>query len=311
MKKKRTYTVVLTHDIDHLVLRNYSLFSREVGSFIKNCIFSNLLKLLKNDIIVFNYVKSFIAGITFPLVKMGLFKDPMEKCLEQIIKIEKEYNVRSTFYFIPFKDKNGFVKKGTEAPENRGTKYNVLDYKGRLVYLDKNGWEVGIHGINAHIDAREAKKELMVFKEMLPDKKNFGVRIHWLYLPDDLWKNLNEAGFFYDTTYGSNKLIGFRENRLYPFKKDGIWVLPLNIQDGTLLAKWNKNLSQKQSWKEIEKIMNIAKEKNAILTILWHNASFGPPRYWGDVYKKIIEKGKKDGAQFLTALEAIEAETQD
>jgi peptidoglycan/xylan/chitin deacetylase (PgdA/CDA1 family) len=301
-----SYKIVLTHDVDHLALRNVPLLSRKTGSFIKQCVFSNLKKFLKNEINGFTYIKSLLAVLSLPPVKAGWFEDPMARCLRRILEMEKQYGVRSTFYFIPFMRTPGLECQGVPASQYRGADYDVRDYGDLLLGLEQNGWEVGIHGINAHIGANEAAEELQVFQALLPGKKKWGMRVHWLYQPGDLWKNLKKAGYYYDTTFGSNEETGFKDQCFHPFKKDGLWVLPLNIQDGALLAGWHKNLSPARAWEEIRALMDTAKEKQAVLTILWHNASFGPPRYWDGVYRKIIEKGLDDGAEFLTALQAVE-----
>jgi len=302
---KNNYTLVLTHDVDFLSLKNYSVLSKTTLKFTKDCIFTNMFRLLKGDIHVFTYLKSLFWGISYPFIKLGWIKDPWEKSVEDILKIEKKYGVKSTFFFIPFENKHGFFEKNIPAPQRRKAKYDVNKYKHLLKKLEKEGWEVGIHGINAHLNGDEARKELIVFKEILPQKDKWGVRVHWLYQPSHLWMNLKETGYYYDSTFGSNEEIGFKDNRYVPFKKDGIWVLPTNIQDTTLLSKWRKNLSYKMAWDEIKKILELAKEKNAVVTIIWHNISFGPPRYWGSLYEKIIEKGKKDKANFVKAIDVL------
>lgn len=308
MKKENPYTIVLTHDVDHISLRNYPLLSRFGMAFVKNALFTNFIKLLKGHIGLWTYIKAVFWGFAFPAVKMGLVKDPFEDCFQRILKIEEEYNVRSTFYFIPFKGTPGLKEKGEPASIHRAAAYDVSQYNDLLVSLEARGWEVGIHGLNAHIGVGEAAEELKVFKTMLPSKAKWGIRMHWLYHNHRLWKTLKDAGYYYDTTFGSNEEIGFKENRYRPFQKDGVWILPLNIQDGALLAGWHGDLSLSRAWEEIKPVLHTAKETGAVVTVLWHNASFGPPRYWEPLYRKIIEEGKKDGARFLTALQAVESQ---
>lgn len=311
MNKENTYTIVLTHDVDHLSLRDYPLLSRYGMAFVKNALFANFTDLLRGHIGIGTYIKSVLWGFALPAVKIGLVKDPMEQCFQRIQEIEEEYGVRSTFYFIPYKGRPGLEKEGVTASVHRAAAYDVTRYKDLLVSLEARGWEVGIHGLNAHIGVGEAVEELGVFKKLLPSKEKWGIRMHWLYQPPELWKHLKEAGYYYDTTFGSNREVGFMEGRYHPFKRDGLWVLPLNIQDGALLAKWNQNLSQRRAWEVIEPLLESAKEKRAVVTVLWHNASFGPPRFWEALYRRIIEKGKKDGALFLTALQAVEKVNAD
>ncbi len=301
-----SYTIVLTHDIDHLAQRNVPLFSRATGSYLKRNIFSNFGRWTGGHIDAGHYLRSLGAVASLPLVKAGLMADPLRKCLDRILNIEDHYGVKSTFYFIPFKGTAGIDDTGVPAPVHRGCDYNVRDYGELLRELDANGWEIGIHGIDAHLGVEEAKKELAIFKEMLPHKEQWGMRIHWLYQPPELWKTLKVAGFVYDATFGSNSETGFYENHYTPFTRDGLRVLPLTIQDGTLLAHWRGGLSPEASWSRIREILDEAKEKKGVVTILWHNASFGAPRFWDGLYRRIIEAGKTDGANFMTGLEAVE-----
>lgn len=303
----KNYTLVLTHDVDFLCLRNYKFFSKTSLKFIKDCLFINMVRVVKKDMNIFDYCQSFLWGLSYPAVQLGIIPDPWEINIKRIRKLEKKYRVRSTFFFIPYKNKAGFINEHLPAPQRRQAKYDIQDYKELLKCLEINGWEVGIHGINAHINSTDAAKELSVFKNILQDKKKWGIRMHWLYQTPQLWRNLKKAGYYYDATYGSNEEIFFDENKYDLFKKDGIWILPLNIQDGTLLAKWRKNLSQKNAWFEIEKLLDFAKKRSAVVTVLWHNSSFGPPCYWGKVYEKILKKAKQDNADIKRAVDAVDS----
>lgn len=301
-----SYTIVLTHDMDHLALRNVPFFSRASGSYLKRNVYSNFLRWTGGHIGAGRYLRSLAAAAALPLVKTGLAADPLRKCLDRILDIENHYRVKSTFYFIPFKDTAGFEEPGVPAPRSRGCDYDVRNYKELLTELDANGWEIGIHGIDAHLGKDEAQNELALFQSLLPNKQKWGMRVHWLYQPPNLWKVLKEAGYFYDATFGSNDDTGFIEDRYLPFTRDGLRVLPLTIQDGSLLAHWHSELSPEKAWSRIREILDTAKEKGAVVTILWHNASFGAPRFWDGLYRRIIEAGKEDGATFLTALQAVE-----
>ena len=306
MKNDAPYTLVLTHDVDHLFIRHMPFFSKTAGSFIKRCMFSNLARWLKKDLTFREYLRSFFTGLLFPLIKIGMIPDPWEKSLDLILGIEKKYDVRSTFYFIPFYRTQGFIDDHTPAPERRGTDYDVRELRNKLEYLEENGWEVGIHGINAHLSVDKAAEELAVFKTMLPGKQKWGLRIHWLYQPPELWENLRNAGYNYDATFGSNDDVGFMEEKYHPFEKSGLAVLPLNIQDGSLLAHWHQSLTMDQAWERVKEILETARKHKAVVTILWHNVSFTYPRCWQNLYTRIIEQGKADGARFMTAIEAVE-----
>lgn len=301
--KKYPYTLILTHDVDHLSLRSYPVFSKTTLSFFKRCLWNNLLRTFKKDIRFKNYLDSIKWCILYPFIKLGIVDDPWEKAIFDIVSLEKKYSAYSTLFFIPFPNMPGYIKQGLQAPKGRAAMYDIREYKKLLHKLELEGWEVGVHGINAHISIENAREELNVIKKLLPQKEKIGIRMHWLYQTDDLWKNLREAGFHYDATLGSNDKVGFSNGEYKLIKRDNLWVIPLNIQDGTLLGHWRKGLSIKNAWIEIEKVLNIAKEKNAVVTILWHTNVFGVYNYWGDVYQKILQKAQSDGARIMKCID--------
>lgn len=299
-----SYTLILTHDVDHLSLRSYPLFSKSTISFLKRCIWNNLIRVIKGDLTLRKYLDSIKWCILYPCTKLGLCPDPWEKAINDILKIEEKYGARSTFFFIPFKDKSGHIKEGIPA-KGREAKYDVRDYRYLLNEVESNGWEVGVHGIDAHISVKSAREELDVIKNILPFKEKIGIRMHWLYQPEALWKNLEESGYYYDATFGSNDEIGFPDNRYRPIKKDGIWIIPLTVQDVTLLGHWHKGLSIKNAWIEIDKVLNIAKIENAVVTVSWHTNVFGVYNYWGELYEKILQKAITDGAKVMKCIDII------
>lgn len=304
LPKNKNYTVILTHDVDHVSLKSYPVLSKSTLSFFKRCLLNNLIRMIKGEITFGKYLDSMKWCLLYPFVKLGIVKDPWEKAIYDITTMEKKYGVQSTFFFIPFKDKPGHIKEGIPAT-GREAKYDVRDYKDLLCELEANGWEVGVHGIDAHISLKSAREELGVIKSLLPDKEKIGVRMHWLYQSESLWKNLKEAGYYYDATFGSNDEVGFPDGKYQPFKKDNLWVIPLNIQDGTLLGDWHKGLSIKDAWSEIEKVLNIAKKEDAVVTILWHTNIFGVYNYWGELYEKILQKAKSDSAKVMKCIDVI------
>jgi peptidoglycan/xylan/chitin deacetylase (PgdA/CDA1 family) len=300
-----SYTIVLTHDVDFLSLRSYPLFSRVALSFVKECLAGNLVRLFRRELAFRTYLRSFFWGLGLPFIKLGIIRDPWEKSIDRIMNLERRYGVKSTFFFIPFKNQPGHLDIGQKAPQGRAAQYQLEDYKKMLISLEKQGWEVGVHGLNAHLATEEASRELRPFRDILSSKKRWGMRMHWLYRSPRLESHLKNAGYYYDSTFGSNEAVGFPEGHEQPFQKDDFWVLPMNIQDVTLLARWRKNLPPKRAWAEIESLLDQAKIKRAVVTVLWHNNSFGPPRFWEDIYERILQKGGADGAGFKRAIDAF------
>lgn len=305
MNSKARYTLVLTHDIDFISLRKHPVFSNVTLEFFKQCLWVNFLRTLRGDLQFIQYLDSLRWCAVYPLVKLGLHPDPWERSMDDILNIETRRGVKSTFFFIPFANHHGHIREGIPA-KGRAIKYDVREHGELLQKLERDGWEIGVHGLDAHISVEDARKELEVIKSLLPDKKDFGIRMHWLFQSEKLWNNLKEAGYYYDATFGSNDKVGFPEGQYVPFKKDGIWVLPVNIQEGTLLGYWSKGAPAYDPWEMVESILAKAKEKEAVVTILWHNNAFGVYHYHGYLYEKIIQKAQTDGARICRCIDVFE-----
>jgi len=307
---KKNYILVLTHDIDSLSWKEFPLNYQRVLYPFTTAFIKNAYRLFSGHISGSDYMKSlrftFFDGI---LSRFKLVNDSWQNSIDIILNIERKYDVKSTFFFIPFCRVPGHTPDGDIAPSKRACYYNVLDYISLLQSLEEEGWEVGIHGIDAYLNIESAKGELDIFKRILPLKKKFGIRIHWLYhRGEESWKIFEKAGYLYDATFGWNDKIGFPDSRYKPFVPNcsgELHVLPLNIQDNVLLRSDRHNLSPPKAWKEVEKVFTIAREKHAVITVLWHNTSFVAPRHWGWLYEKMIQQARDDDALIVNACEAI------
>ena len=309
-KLEAPYTLVLTHDIDVLSIREIPLSSRTFWGFAYRCLVVNSRRVLSRRLSLREYSDSLRQVLFLPLIKLGLAPDPWGKGLKVILEIEKRFGVHSTFFFIPFSKRPGHTPEGEPAPTNREAHYRLSEYQALLQQLERDGWEVGVHGIDAYLDLESAKAELETIRILIPERHKIGIRMHWLYhRGEETWKLLDEAGYAYDGTFGWNDRIGFPGERYGPFKPKGVKnlaVLPLNIQDGTLLGEWHQFLSHAEAWQQVKQTLEKAREHRAIVTVLWHNNSFVAPRYWGWLYEKIIEKAKEDGAHICRAIDVVD-----
>ena len=120
-----SYMVALTHDVDITSVKERSWFS--VGYAIYNSFLN----------------RDFTGGMEILLAKTfkkSFAKDPWD-CFEMWMRIENEMGIKSSFYFIPFKD-----IAGIDAPKIREAKYDLDE--GLIKRLVEGGWEVGVHGID-------------------------------------------------------------------------------------------------------------------------------------------------------------------
>ena len=285
-----SYMVALTHDVDITSVKERSWLS--VGYAIYNCflnrVFRDGIKILmaKAKAKSFNFKKSFM-------------KDPWN-CFEEWLRIENEMGVKSSFYFIPFKD-----VAGIDAPKIREAKYDLDE--GLIRRLVEGGWEVGVHGIDNWKSIEKGEEELERISKLTDTK--VGTRIHWLFFDKDTWKRLDKAGYYYDTSFGYNEDVGFRAGTLQVYQPGDVKnlvELPLNIQDGSLFRRKYLNLSEEEAKKRCDEIFGYAKKYGGVITLLWHQVSLAAPHNWGEFYRYLVEKGLKEGAWVTRAIDVVD-----
>jgi peptidoglycan/xylan/chitin deacetylase (PgdA/CDA1 family) len=296
------YTVVLTHDLDLLSLRELPWRSRILWGMIYRCTCLNLAKALKRNLPLRKFLSGILFALKLPAVRLGIGRDPVDQATDEMIELERRLGVRSTLYAIPFGWKAGFKPDGASAPASRACYYELARYGDWLKTLEADGWEIGLHSLDGYSKPSLARAEKRKLQEIL-GHDGFGVRVHWLYHGGDRsYQIFHDVGFSYDSTPGWNEKVGWPGGRKHPWKHaSGIWVLPLNIQDGALLTEAGMNLSELKAKRVIAEMFEEAKSVNGVVTVLWHNHSFGAPRQWGDLYDWLIRRCLSDGAKIMTA----------
>ena len=275
------YTVALTHDVDITSVKERRWIS--VGY----AVYTSLLD------------SNLIDGMNILLAKFGFVKDPWNR-FEEWTSIEEEMGVRSSFYFIPFKN-----VAGTDAPKIREAKYELDG--GLIKKLMRGGWEVGVHGIDNWKSVTKGEAESEKISELT--KSKVGTRVHWLFFDGETWKRLDGAGYYYDTSFGYNEDVGFRAGTLQMYQPRGVEnlvELPLIIQDGSLFRRNYLNLSEDDAKKRCEEIFDYAKRYGGAITLLWHQISLAAPHNWGDFYRFLVENGLKEGAWVTRAVDIVD-----
>ncbi|MEO0081663.1 MAG: hypothetical protein ABIL25_05135 [candidate division WOR-3 bacterium] len=304
------YTLVLTHDVDRLSLRSMPLLGREQLALLRALLLGNLLRWLRGRLDIWDYLWSLVVAVSLPLVLLRLVPDPLERSIELVTTLEDDYGARSTFFFIPLANEPGHVTSDTPAVKHRAASYRLAEHARLVRALVAGGWEVGVHGIDCHISPVPAARERDELAALVGPDYPIGVRMHWLFSSPVLYRNLAQAGYVYDATLGSNDEIGFPEGRYKPFRDDatGLIIVPLCIQDVTLLREDHMNLEPEQAWRRITMVLTKAREHRAVVTVLWHNDSFLPPRCWGGLYRRLLERARDDGARILSIQELLRDE---
>jgi peptidoglycan/xylan/chitin deacetylase (PgdA/CDA1 family) len=216
---------------------------------------------------------------------------------DEILKIENDFDVKSTFFFlnetIPF---NLFSPSNWQLSLGR---YNINSPEiiNIIKYLDKNGWEIGLHGSYSSYEDKNLLASEKFILESITGHEILGIRQHYLNLSQNTWKFQNDIGLKYDTSWGLNNDIGFKENRIKPFHpfNNEFLVIPMSIMDIAFVDAKNK-------WEKFKTIIDKTISENSILVINWHTNYFNEiefPNYKSD-YIKIIEECKKYNSKFYT-----------
>ena len=264
--------IALSHDIDR-TKKTYQFFTKPTRALL-NRDFKSFRKLLST---------------TFKKGNYWTFDD--------IIEIERSFNIRSTFFFLNESIKFNILKPSSFVLSHG--RYNINEPKivNLIKWLDNNGWEVGMHGsYNSYQDLELLKKEKMQLESIL-DHSVEGVRQHYLNLNKDTWHKHFVTGFKYDSSFGYTREIGFKEDQFLPFKPldNDFTVFPLVVMDACFMSTPNR-------WSRLDDLMDICEKKNAILIVNFHNHVFNNLEFpnFRDAYIRIIEKGIQRNADFQT-----------
>lgn len=211
-----------------------------------------------------------------------------------IAALEDSYGVKSTFFildesirFNPLKPRTFVLSYG---------RYNMFEPKIQeaIKYLDKNGWEIGLHGSYLSYNNKELLGREKSRLESIVGHPILGTRQHHLNLDETTWKIQEELGFVYDSTWGYNKDIGPKEGRVLPFfpNQNKFTVFPLMVMDVAFMPI-------KDRWARFEKLLDEIEEKDGIMVVNFHHRVFNEREYPGhkEAYVRIIEMAQKRNAE--------------
>lgn len=222
---------------------------------------------------------------------------------EWIMKTELKYGVRSTFFFLNETMKVDWLRPKTVFfADVFRYKINDPNIVAMIKRLDREGWEIGMHGsFYSYKDQRLLREEKQVLEGILGHSVH-GTRQHALNLDiPGTWKMQKNVGFHYDTSFGHTGRIGYKDGMFYPYRpfNDDFVEFPLAIMDTALFREYKLQSEAKEACLEIIKL---AESKRTILTILWHQRVFTPGEFPGlpELYEFIIQECQKRKALFCT-----------
>jgi hypothetical protein len=298
----RNFTVCLTHDIDFIGIRQHK-FDHTMFGFLYRSVVGAAKNLLRGRIDIHRLAANWSAAASLPFVYIGWAKDFWEPFMWYL---KAEENLSATYFLIPFSRRAGEYVPGRH-PSRRATAYDVTDLKDRIRTLTELGYEVGVHGLDAWHSIEKGRAELDRIRNVT-GQTSTGVRMHWLLQDAKTVEVLEESGFSYDSSAGYNETIGYRNgtNQVFrPLRSRTILELPMHIQDGALFYAQRLDLSEDQALERCQSLLDHAIKSGGVLTLLWHDRSHGPERFWGDFYLILLNKLKSLNVWFGSAGQVV------
>lgn len=297
------FTVCLTHDIDFIGIRQH-LFDHSMFGFVFRSSLGSLNDLLRRRITLRRAMKMWRALGSLPAVYLGWARDFWEPFAWYL---RAERGLPATYFLIPDKHRAGERVPGRHA-SRRASAYDIDDIPKWVETLRAKGCEVAVHGIDAWHSVEHGIRERERITSAAGGVPSIGIRMHWLLSDEATAHTLEQAGYAYDSTNGYNETVGFRAGTGQVFRPLGVTrllELPLHIQDGALFYTGRLGLSESAAMMRCRAIADDVARYGGVLTVLWHDRSHGPERFWGDFYLRLLEALKFWGAFYGTASQVV------
>jgi len=222
---------------------------------------------------------------------------------EDVLAIEREFGVRSAFYFLSeqslFTDRPLSDLLRPSAWRLYAGRYDLADpaIVELISHLEDEGWEVGLHGSHGAVDDRGRLRREKRRLEAYTETPLTGGRQHYLRLERPrTWEHYRAIGLDYDATLGSPEKVGFQHG-YGPFRPfdDEFVVFPLTTMEDALPDPSEEDERAREVCKEL---LDEAAEEGAVMTVLWHPRYFCERDHPGyrDLYRLLIEGALDRGA---------------
>jgi hypothetical protein len=288
----KRFAVCLTHDVDDVSLTSLPANFRKLKVVIQQARRGN------QDI---HAIFLSLARLALLVANGQGFKKKKARLFEPWLEAEDQFGFRSTFFFFP--------EKAAAYHPLDGPFYRLrdkLDFREAWISvaqlireLDSRGWEVGLHStFNSFQDPVELRWQKEQLEKCLPGQV-VSIRQHCLHFDMQHTPRAQSlAGFKYDTTFGFNRIIGFRNGLALPFyhydlKADAplpILQIPLHLQDVALFRKDNLGLSPEEALVRARELIAKVEKVGGLITLIWHPVSVDYKAYsgWFKVYRELL-----------------------
>lgn len=243
-------------------------------------------------------VKNLKIGTILNLIIWELSRNHHWRNIEKIAKMDNEYDIRSTFFWL--------VNKGKGIDDVVNADYELSKEQELLQNVEELDCYNGLHKSSSLMTINE---ELEREKKLL--KYN---RYHFLkFAPHKDWKKISDSSIEFDSSLGFAEHYGFRnsygkafqpfnilENKPYDFVE-----APLHFMDGTFHKYMNVATNT-----IADIVINFYENNsnNCNFSLLWHNTYFTNYKYHSFIkeYKKIISYLYDNKIESISPQELIE-----
>jgi hypothetical protein len=214
------------------------------------------------------------------------------------VQMEKEYGLRSAFYFC--------ARKGSLAKYTFGIPdpfYDVRSPRFRRLFdfLNDEGVEIGLH---ASYRAFESREKLAIERQVLQQatgQQIWGNRHHYWHLrPDDSESTLllhEEIALRYDSSLGHERYVGWRRGLSWPFfpfhqkerRELKTLQIPIAWMDDHLFGHSNDNPGNR--FEILQSLVDTTGEQGGCLLVDAHNYVFDETLFpgWLKAYRWLVE----------------------
>ena len=239
----------------------------------------------------------------FDIVLSLIFKEIFNKKdwvnIDKILKIESEYDIKSTFFWL--------VNKGIGKDNIKNADYSIKRYSALLENIENKG---AYNGLHKSCSDQSIDEEL----SLLPKATTYN-RHHYLnFKLPALYDDIENSKINFDSGLGFVEHYGFRNSFAMPFhpfnlqedKPYSFVEMPLMMMDGT----FQEFMLLPVSTSADTAIAFFEKHKtNSYLSLLWHNTFFTNYKYGGyrEEFIKIIKYLYDTNFEFVTPEDLMKA----
>lgn len=296
------FIACLTHDVDHVAIRNYPWDHTMLG-FLCRATVGSAVDVCRGKKAPGQLCQNLLAALKLPLVHLGLARDFWVQ-FDRYVALEA--GRPSTFFVIPKKGETGLDARG-RRPALRAAGYSAANLGDSWRQLEQAGKEVAVHGLDAWRDAAAGREERACIDAVV-QQEPAGVRMHWLYFDAAAPAKLETAGFLYDSTAGYNGTVGYWAGTTQVFRPlaaQNLLELPLHIMDTALFFPSHLDLSARQAESCLRPLLVNASFFGGVLTTNWHDRSLAPERLWGATYEWLLGALREKNVWFATASQTV------